>query len=184
MGLAAGAGEAPDTTRAALLAAPITAKLGGDTTRVISADDAYTFLADNAPADRQRPFAFGNRLFNTQWAEYPGSVQSFDGLGPTFNRTSCSGCHVRDGRGQPPAKSGDPLESMLIRLSAADGSPHPDYGDQLEDRAMRGVPPEGHSVIRYDDGSRHLRRRDDVHVAQAARRIPTISPSARLTGRW
>jgi CxxC motif-containing protein (DUF1111 family) len=136
--------------RAALIAAPIDARLGADTTIVSATDQAFTFLAPNAPADEQRLFAFGNRLFNTQWTEFPGSVQSFDGLGPTFNRTSCSGCHVRDGRGEPPAKPGDPMDSMLIRLSAASGAPHPDYGDQLQDRAIQGVPVEGRASVAYD----------------------------------
>ncbi len=136
--------------RAELLGAPVTGALGGDTTRVISTDDAYTFLASNAPAERARPFAFGNRVFNTKWAEYPASVKAFDGLGPTFNRNSCSGCHVRDGRGRPPAP-GEPMESMLVRLSVTgDGGkavPHPAYGDQFNDRAVLGVEPEGKLTI-------------------------------------
>ena len=149
--VALAAGTAAPSLRAELIAAPIDARLGGDTTIVNATDDAYTFEAPNAPPEAQRLFAFGNRLFNTQWTEFPGSVQSFDGLGPTFNRTSCSGCHVRDGRGQPPAKPGDPMDSMLVRLSAADGSPHPAYGDQLEDRAIQGVPAEGRAIITYDE---------------------------------
>ena len=136
--------------REQLLAAPVTGALGGDTTRVIATDDAYTFLASNAPPERARPFAFGNRVFNTKWAEYPASVKSFDGLGPTFNRNSCSGCHVRDGRGKPPAP-GAPMESMLVRLSVAgpDGSAvkDPRYGDQFNDHAVLGVPPEGDLTI-------------------------------------
>ncbi len=136
--------------REQLLAAPVTAALGGDTTRVITTDDSFTFLASNAPPERARPFAFGNRVFNTKWAEYPASVKSFDGLGPTFNRNSCSGCHVRDGRGKPPAP-GEPMESMLVRLSVAgpDGKavPDPRYGDQFEDRAVLGAKPEGNLTI-------------------------------------
>ena len=138
--------------RAALLAAPVTAELGGATSRVIATDKAYTYMAANAPAERQRAFFFGNRLFNTNWVEYPASVKSFDGLGPTFNRNSCSGCHVRDGRGRPPEVSGAPMESMLIRLSAAGGGTGaPAYGDQLNDRAIAGVPPEGRATIAYDE---------------------------------
>ena len=49
----------------------------------------------------------------------PGSVKSFDGLGPAFNRVSCSGCHTLDGRGAPPADGEGPFDSMLIRLSRA-----------------------------------------------------------------
>jgi CxxC motif-containing protein (DUF1111 family) len=138
--------------REELLATPLTPDLGGETTRVIDTDQAYTFLATNAPAERARQFAFGNRIFNTKWAQYPASVQAFDGLGPVFNRNSCSGCHVRDGRGEPPEHPGDPMESMLVRLSlAGSNSPHPNYGDQLNDRAILGVQPEGHAIIDYTE---------------------------------
>ena len=137
--------------RSELLAAPVTPALGGDTTRVVATDDSFTFLAANAPAGRQRAFFFGNRLFNTRWARFPNSVQAFDGLGPTFNRNSCSGCHVRDGRGRPPERVGGRMDSMLVRLSTAAGTPHPAYGDQLNDRAIAGVRPEGRAIVAYDE---------------------------------
>jgi CxxC motif-containing protein (DUF1111 family) len=141
--------------RALLLAEPVTIKLGGDTTRVITNDDSFTFIATNSPVERSRPFFFGNRLFNTNWVEYPASVKDFDGLGPTFNRNSCSGCHTRDGRGRPPEGPNDPMESMLVRLSVrdADGKavPHPAYGDQLNEHAILHVPPEGHAFVDYDE---------------------------------
>ncbi len=138
--------------RETLLALPVTIGLGGETTRVIASDKAYTFLAANAPRERQRPFFFGNRLFNTNWAEFPASVQAFDGLGPTFNRNSCSGCHVRDGRGRPPEIPGDLMESMLIRISVpGSNAPHPVYGDQINDRAILGVKPEARPVIDYEE---------------------------------
>ncbi len=78
---------------------------------------AFTFPMANGPRAHQRPFSFGNRLFNTNWVMAPGSVKSFDGLGPMFNRVSCSGCHTLDGRGAPPADGKGPFDSMLIRLS-------------------------------------------------------------------
>ncbi len=136
--------------RAALLAEPLTPQLGGDTSRVISTEKAYTYMAENSPVERQRVFFFGNRIFNTNWVAFPASVKLFDGLGPTFNRNSCSGCHVRDGRGSPPETAGGPMDSMLIRLSGPDGKPHPAYGDQLNDRAIPGVNPEGRAVINYE----------------------------------
>jgi CxxC motif-containing protein (DUF1111 family) len=141
--------------RLELLGEPLDARLGGDTTRIIGSDKSFTFLAENAPAERARVFFFGNRLFNTNWTIFPASVKDFDGLGPTFNRTSCSGCHVRDGRGRPPEKSGDPMESMLVRLSVLDkhgkAVPHPAYGDQLNDRAIPGVKAEGRAVIEDEE---------------------------------
>jgi len=162
--------------REELLATPVTPDLGGDTTRVVASDKAYTFLAANAPPERQRAFFFGNRLFNTDWAEYPASVQAFDGLGPTFNRNSCSGCHVRDGRGRPPEMPGDPMESMLVRLSmVVSNAPHPSYGDQLNDRAILGVKPEGRAIVdetevagTYGDGTPYALHVPHIRFADLA----------------
>ena len=173
------AAEGVSDIRLELLAEPLTPRLGGDTSRVVATDKAYTFLADNAPAERARPFFFGNRLFNTNWVIFPASVKDFDGLGPTFNRTSCSGCHVRDGRGRPPEKSGDPMDSMLVRLSVMDKDgkavPHPAYGDQLNDRAILGVKPEGRTIIdeepvagTYGDGTPYELRRPRYRFADLA----------------
>jgi CxxC motif-containing protein (DUF1111 family) len=75
---------------------------GGALTRVADNRNAFALPAPSLSARELRDFNFGNRLFNTNWVAAPASVEAFDGLGPTFNRVSCSGCHVRDGRGRPP----------------------------------------------------------------------------------
>jgi CxxC motif-containing protein (DUF1111 family) len=99
-------------------------------------------------AAERRVFSFGNRLFNTNWITAPGSTTTFDGLGPVFNRVSCSGCHTRDGRGRPPLGAETDFDSMLVRISVpgkdAHGgpNPHPAYGDQINDNAILGVPAE------------------------------------------
>lgn len=81
----------------------------------------------------------------------PASTTARDGLGPVFNAQSCSSCHFRDGRAQPPAGPEDPERGLLLRIGVAgpDGamSPHPLYGDQLQDRSINGVPAEGSIVI-------------------------------------
>ena len=110
--------------RDVLLAIPLTDKLGGNGTRPISSDAAFSFQTPNSPRDHQRPFSFGNRLFNTNWVEAPASVKSFDGLGPMFNRASCDGCHTKDGRGRPPENNEGPMESMLLRISIPGIGPH------------------------------------------------------------
>ncbi len=149
--------QAPANLRAALLAEKVTPLLGGDTTRLEATGNSFTFLIENAGPGRMRAFQFGNRLFNTNWVQAPGSVKSFDGLGPLFNRVSCAGCHTFDGRGRPPEHTGDEMESMLVRLSIpGEGphggpNPHPVYGDQLSDRAIGGVKPEGRALIAYED---------------------------------
>lgn len=135
----------------------IGASSGGATTRDAANRMSFSLPAANMPSDRVRDFFFGNRLFNTKWIVAPASVTSFDGLGPVFNRASCSGCHVRDGRGQPPSDADAPMMSMLIRLSVPDPKdpsvhlPHPAYGGQLNDRAIPGVPAEGRTTIRYEE---------------------------------
>jgi CxxC motif-containing protein (DUF1111 family) len=171
----AAASPADVSLRAALLAAPLDPRLGGDTTVDDQSELAYTIMAPNAPAEQQHLFAFGNRVFGTAWDAFPGPLQSFDGLGPTFNQTSCGGCHVRDGRGSPPTNPGDAMTSMLVRLSAADGSPHPAYGDQLQDRALPAMLAEGRAVITYDaihgtygDGTAYTLQRPRVSFVDLA----------------
>jgi CxxC motif-containing protein (DUF1111 family) len=156
MSLAALAGESLQPLREQLLAIPLTDRLGGETTRPLTAPNAFSFQAVNAPRRHQRPFSFGNRLFNTNWVEAPASVKSFDGLGPIFNRVSCAGCHTKDGRGQPPLAKG-PMDSMLLRISIPGANEHggpkpiPGYGDQLSERAIGGMKPEGIAEIGYEE---------------------------------
>ena len=149
----------PASVRDMLTALAVSPQLGGDTTRVIQSSASFTFLIENAGPGQARIFSFGNRLFNTNWVQAPGSVKSFDGLGPTFNRVSCAACHTFDGRGRPPEKAGDTMDSILVRLSIPGQNehggplPHPAYGDQLNERAIQGVTPEGQTLITYDETS-------------------------------
>jgi CxxC motif-containing protein (DUF1111 family) len=146
--------DAPNL-RAMLLAVPLTEQLGGDGTRPIASDNAFALQTPNSPTRHQRPFSFGNRLFNTNWVEAPGSVKAFDGLGPMFNRVSCSGCHTKDGRGRPPENAQGPMDSMLFRISVPGVGEHggvvsdPAYGDQISERAILHVKPEGRAEISY-----------------------------------
>ncbi len=52
---------------------------------------------------------------------------------------------------RPPDGDDDPVRGLLLRLSAPDGEPHPVYGDQLQDRAIIGVAPEGRIGIAYEE---------------------------------
>lgn len=97
--------------------------------------------------EQRRTFAVGNSFFNQNWVTAPASTEGRDGLGPIFNAQSCSSCHFKDGRGQPPADADDSERGLLIRLSVEgdDGVQleHPTLGGQFQDRAIRGVPAEG-----------------------------------------
>ena len=83
-------GPSEASLRARLIAEPITPQLGGDTTRVISSASSFTFLAENAGPGRMRVFQFGNRLFNTNWVQAPGSVKAFDGPAALSRRRCAS----------------------------------------------------------------------------------------------
>lgn len=152
-------------------------QLGGETTVVNQSAKAFTLPAANAREEHLRPFFFGNRLFNTNWTQAPGSVKKFDGLGPTFNRVSCSGCHTRDGRGRPPLTPDEPMDSMLLRLSIPGTDPHggprphPAYGDQLQDKSIQGVAAEGRVGVtwtkiagRFADGEAYELTRPDYRI--------------------
>lgn len=127
---------------------------GGETTVFDSTSQAFTLPLGNLSVEQMRDFAFGNRLFNTNWVTAPSSTSKFDGLGPTFNRISCSACHTFDGRGRPP-EAGKSMETMLVRISLPGVGeyggvvPHPNYGDQINDRAITGVPIEGRVNVSY-----------------------------------
>lgn len=181
-----------------LHAAPEIVPAGGRLTHFEINRDAFARPAPGLDAKQFREFNLGNRVFNTNWVVAPASVDGFDGLGPLFNRVSCSGCHLRDGRGRPPIEGEDGFLSMLFRISLPGSGPHgaprpvPGYGLQLNDRAIAGVPPEAKVVLTwieepgaFADGESYSLRRPQVRFEDEAygplpRRIrvsPRVAPS-------
>jgi CxxC motif-containing protein (DUF1111 family) len=111
--------------------------------------DREAYLQPVPGLDRQQQFAFhrGRRHFDKKWA----ALSSLDfewGLGPTFIAKSCAECHAGGGRGTPPQRADEQLRSMLVRISVpgrdAHGgpNPHPSYGDQFQNDALRGPFPD------------------------------------------
>ncbi len=157
--LAVGLGCVSDAVRpppiAAVVAVPGDDLSGGLATVHDVSPEAFALPMPNLSKAQRRAFAVGNSFFNDAWVVAPASAVGRDGLGPLFNATNCSGCHFRDGRGRPPETRGAPLESMLLRLSipGADGGdqPHPVYGDQLQDKAIPGVPAEAKVTIDWEE---------------------------------
>ncbi len=133
------------------------AESGGAGTVHTVSGEAFAKPMANMPISRAPDFSFGNKLFNTNWVEAPASVKTLDGLGPLFNRVSCSGCHFKDGRGRAPKDASEPFTSMLLRVSLPGENPvggplpHPVYGDQIQDHGIQGVPPEGTPQVRYEE---------------------------------
>jgi CxxC motif-containing protein (DUF1111 family) len=162
----------PAAAAAALLAAGVLVagtdpdalgeKAGGDTTVYATGRNAFSFPAANLEDPERTRFVIGNSFFRRNWVEAPASTKARDGLGPHFIARSCGGCHVQDGRGEPPeilnrlGETKDPTVALLIRLSIpgqdAHGGPRhePVYGDQFNNAAIQGVKPEGRVTLRYD----------------------------------
>lgn len=137
-----------------------------DTTR-----DAFSQPMPWLGEEQRRTFFVGNSFFNLNWVSAPGSAVDRDGLGPLYNARSCSGCHFKDGRSQPPAP-GSPLSAMLIRISVPGKNAHggplgdPVYGDQIQGSALGGATREADVFVDYTevpgqfpDGERYSLRR-------------------------
>ena len=133
---------------------PEAALLGGDTTVFDDGDEALVHPLRNLSADYRGPFQIGDGVFNRNWVSAPATPVGRDGLGPTYNATSCSGCHDNNGRGATP-QGDEPFLGLLLRLSVGGtnehGGPQPDpvYGDQLQPYAILGVPAEGTPRVTY-----------------------------------
>lgn len=146
---------------------------------------AFSLPSGNLSAEQRVDFSVGNSFFRNPWVIAPSSTTARDGLGPLFNSNACQNCHVRDGRGQPPAADARNSVSMLVRLSipAAPGDaavleklgvvPEPTYGVQLQDMAIPGFTPEARVRVDYtplpvhfDDGFRVELRQPALRIEQ------------------
>ncbi len=108
-------------------------------------------------------FRTGKALFEKLWVSSPSSTLASDGLGPLYNARACESCHIRDGRGHPPAPGETPVGLVLhlSRPTTATGpmagipgyhatAPDPVYGRQLQTRALRGLTAEYRLSIDHD----------------------------------
>jgi CxxC motif-containing protein (DUF1111 family) len=160
------------------------AESGGATTVFDVTMNAFALPARNLGAEERRAFAVGNNFFNDAWVIAPASTTGRDGLGPTFNATSCSGCHLRDGRGAP-AAPGDNTPGLLFRVSVpgtgarGEPKPEPTYSDQVQDRAVPGVPAEGHVETTYEEVPGRMADGTPYSLARPTYRfVPALGPVA------
>src|SRR6478752_9149509 len=102
---------------------PPEAYSGGATTVFNDGKEAFALPLANISREARREFATGNSFFNNNWVIAPASAAARDGLGPFFNSRSCSACHVKDGRGRPPAE-GEVMTGLLLRLSVPGTDAH------------------------------------------------------------
>lgn len=149
--------DAPRFTKAE----PGEARSGGAATVRKTDQNAFSLPSANLPPSRRVDFSVGNSFFRSPWVIAPSTTTARDGLGPLFNTNACQNCHIKDGRGHPPAPDAANAVSMLVRLSIPDSPayakvieqlgvvPEPVYGGQFQDMAVPGITPEGKVRVEY-----------------------------------
>lgn len=147
--------------------------------------NALSLPSANLSPSRRLDFSVGNSFFRNPWVTAPATTTARDGLGPLFNTNACQNCHIKDGRGHPPAADAQSAASMLVRLSIPAGSEHaaiierlgvlaePSYGAQLQDMANPGTAPEGKVRVSYrtqqlsfTDGQQVELRKPSLEISQ------------------
>lgn len=188
--------DAPHFTKAE----PSEARSGGTATVRKSDQNAFSLPSANLPPSRRVDFSVGNSFFRSPWVIAPSTTTARDGLGPLFNTNACQNCHIKDGRGHPPAPDATNAVSMLVRLSIADAPqyakvieqlgvvPEPVYGGQLQDMAVPGVAPEGKVrvdytpvPVRFADGTEVELRKPVLQITQLG--YGPMHPDTRLSAR-
>lgn len=146
---------------------------GGATVRARDNTDAFSLVSANASFERELQFTLGNGFFTKIWVSSPSSTLASDGLGPLFNARSCQSCHIKDGRGHPPAATSTSAESIFLRVSvpvigdqdlseietylkSIDNeihrtAPDPTYGGQMQDFGVQGHAAEYKFDVTYDE---------------------------------
>ena len=131
-------------------AEPFEALQGGSGTNTERFDaNAFSLPSGALSFEERADFFIGNGVFDRPWVAAPSSTVSSDGLGPLFNARSCQGCHIKDGRGHPPAPGDENIVSMLFGLSNREGRADPIYGHQFQDQAIVGFQSEGRVDVTY-----------------------------------
>ena len=161
------------------------AQPGGKTTVFSNGRNAFSLPAANLNDAERTRFVVGNSFFKRNWVQAPASTTARDGLGPHFLARSCGGCHVQDGRAQPPdfhnPLAPQPFAGLLLRLSVpgtdAHGGPkhEPVYGDQFNTMGVHGVQGEGEVHLRYEriegqyaDGTPYTLEKPRYHLRNLA----------------
>ncbi|MCH4868581.1 di-heme oxidoredictase family protein [Pseudomonas sp. TMW22089] len=179
---------------------PGESRSGGDTTVGKADRNAFSMPSANLSPSRRLDFSVGNSFFRSPWVIAPSTTTARDGLGPLFNTNACQNCHIKDGRGHPPAPDAVNSVSMLVRLSIPDQPayarlieqtgvvPEPVYGAQLQDMAVPGVAPEGKVRVEYQPVLVHFKDGTAVELQKPTLRITQLGygpmhPDTRFSAR-
>lgn len=119
-------------------------------------DVVFADPIDGLSDEDGRRFLAGQVFFNEVWTAVGPGETGNDGLGPLFNADSCAVCHPSTGRRQVPPEGELTDVGLVVRLSLPGADqvtgaplPEPNYGDQLQDRAIGAEEPEGTIFTNY-----------------------------------
>ncbi|MGB7251553.1 MAG: di-heme oxidoredictase family protein [Phormidesmis sp.] len=129
---------------------------GGATTFYNRSSHAFSQPAPGLTAEEMDLHAEGDAAFDAIFVTAPAPVNP--GLGPTFNNTSCSGCHIKNGRGMPQlgqalVRISLPADQGLPKVKTEGVVPEPVLGTQLQDSAIYGEQPEAKVALAWGETS-------------------------------
>jgi CxxC motif-containing protein (DUF1111 family) len=153
--------------------------------------DAFIQPAPVLTYEQSKVFLRGRVHFNQKWVVFP-SLGGDWGLGPTFVADRCVQCHVKGGRGEPPAAANEQPLMMVVRLSLPGtdehGGPkgHPNYGDQFQNQGLQGkdeynhgkgdrVPAEGEVYIDWSEQEVELADGEKVRLRSPRLRFENLN---------
>jgi CxxC motif-containing protein (DUF1111 family) len=133
-------------------------------------DQAYSMIVTEVAENQRSMVSSGRRMINDPWV-LPTEFDGIWGVGPTFNENSCPACHARNGRARAPDDSKEVAKGLLVRLSVPGDTdtgaprPHPQYGDQFQNRGVRNqVPSEGKVFVNYEPVVVHFADNEQISL--------------------
>ncbi len=112
----------------------------------------------------------GQAIFEKNWVSSPSSTRASDGLGPLYNARSCAQCHVDAGKGTVE-------DSLVVRIN------DPDYGQQLQPRAVPGLPAETQIVVDYRESLASFTDGTQVQLRQPSYQFPALESELPFSAR-
>ncbi len=152
---------------------------GGITTVQNRSSRAFSQPAPGLTKAELEQHVAGDGNFDAVFVTAPAEINP--GLGPLFNNASCTGCHLKDGRGMPR------LGQSLVRVSLPQGTaavpggaiPVPNIGTQIRDRAIFGFPADAKVAInwqtktgKYPDGTTYRLRSPEIKLTATSPQKP------------
>ncbi len=160
-------------------AEPLNPRLGGFTTTFDDTERAFNRSARNLGLGDRRRFGEGDRVFEAFFGEG-------EGLGPTFSGSSCTSCHVNNGRSRD-LPDGEAVGEGFAFLT--DPETDARYGTRVDPLSIDGEPTEPTvSVVwveqtgTYDDGTTYRLRRPVATTPDGTVVAPRMAPTVIGTG--